>query len=317
MRTFLLVSLLLTSHVLLAQRYGPEIKDMPRPARVVNDFGDFLSYSERRKLEYELISYRKRTGNAIVIITLSSLPYSIKETSVQYFNKWGIGNWLDNNGVLLLVSRYPRRVRITTGSGLDDVLTDYDCQRIIDEVIVPSFKARLFYTGLRDGVNDIEAILGDRYQRTMRKPAPVVAAPQVQTPPPQQVITYGPDNVDNSESNNNTGRWIFWGIVVFVVAIVWRIRYLKSLPLSETYSSSEYPGTSTENTSDVVKEDKPNTILTILVGIVIALFFVIKFVLMLPLMICGFSGSMFGGSSSAGRSFGGGRTSGGGASGSW
>lgn len=74
MRTLLLVFLLLTSHVLLAQRYSPEIKDIPRPARVVNDFGDFLSYRERSNLEDELIAYRKRTGNAIVIITLSSLP---------------------------------------------------------------------------------------------------------------------------------------------------------------------------------------------------------------------------------------------------
>ena len=167
-------------------------------------------------------------------------------------------------------------------------------------------------------MSEIETILGDREQYTQRNPAPAATAPQAQTPPPQQVINYGAQNIDNSDSNDNTARWIFWGIVAFVVAIVWRIRYLKSLPLENTYSSSGYTTESTENTSENAAAEKSNPILTFLVGIVMVLFFAIKFILMLPLMICGFFGKGGGSKGSgSGASFGGGRTSGGGASGSW
>ncbi|AEW02489.1 hypothetical protein A4D02_00595 [Niastella koreensis] len=318
MRTLLLVSLFLTSQVLLAQRYGPEIKDHPGWGQVVCDYGNFLSYRQEGRLEDELKAYRRRTGNAIVVITLSTLPYSIKETSIQYFNKWGIGSWSKNNGVLLLVSRYPRRVRITTGSGIDDILTDYKCQHIIDETIVPSFKAGDFYTGLADGVNEIEIILGNREQYTRQNPAPVTTAPQAQTLPPQQVINYGSNTIDTSGPNDKIARWIFWSLIAIVVAIVWRIRYLKSLPLENTYSSSGYTTESPENTSKNPTGEKSNPILIFLIGVVMALFFVIKFVLMLPLFICGFFGKGGGSSGSgSGASYGGGRTSGGGASGSW
>ncbi len=73
-----------------------------------------------------------------------------------------MGQWRQrkNNGVLILVSRNPRSVRITTGIGVENILTDYDCGRIIDETIVPAFKEGNFYAGIRGGVNDIEHILG-------------------------------------------------------------------------------------------------------------------------------------------------------------
>jgi uncharacterized protein len=167
MRTLLFVSFFLFSHVLLAQRYSSFIKDLPRPARVVNDFGNFLLSSEENALEKELISYRKKTGNAIVIITLSTLTdnktgttWSVEETSLQYFSKWGIGDKKKNNGVLLLISKEPRRVRITTGTGVENKLPDNECQRIVNETIVPKFKSGMIYAGLREGVNDIEVKLG-------------------------------------------------------------------------------------------------------------------------------------------------------------
>ena len=126
MRTFLFVTLALISNVVFAQRYGASIKDRPKPARVVNDYGSFLTRSEKSNLENKLISYRKRSGNAIVIITLSTLPYSLEETALQYFNKWGIGDRKKNNGVLILLSREPANIRITTGIGIEHTLTDND-----------------------------------------------------------------------------------------------------------------------------------------------------------------------------------------------
>lgn len=165
MRTLLAVILFLTSNVLVAQRSAFFIKDLPKPAHVVNDFGNFLSSGDEKRLEDDLISYRKKTGKAIVIITLSTLTdnkgytWSVEETALEYFNKWGVGDRNRNDGVLILLSKEPRRVRIATGTGVEDILTDDVCQEIIDNAMVPNFKLSSYYSGLKEGVKDIKAAL--------------------------------------------------------------------------------------------------------------------------------------------------------------
>jgi uncharacterized protein len=245
MRTFLFVSLFLISHVLQAQRYSSFIKDLPTPARVVNDFGSFLSSSEKGSLEKELISYRKKTGNAIVIITLSTLTdhktgttWSVEETSLQYFSKWRIGDKNKNNGVLLLISKEPRRVRITTGTGVEDLLTDDDCQLIIDETITPSFKAGDFFNGLKEGVNDIEDALGGGGQSTRhsamqsgtqannRSAATDMAQPLTQTQAqPQQPTPYVSSY--NSYRKPPTAGETILGFVMLAVIIWLRVQYIR------------------------------------------------------------------------------------------
>ena len=164
MRTLLTVILLLTGSVLLAQQ-SSFIKDRPFTPHVVNDYGSFLSSGDERSLEKELISFREKKGYSIVIITLSSLTdnsgytWSVEDAALQYFNKWGIGSKRRNDGVLILLSKDPRRVRIATGSGVESKLTDEVCQRIIDKTIVPEFKMGWYYTGLKEGVKDIESAL--------------------------------------------------------------------------------------------------------------------------------------------------------------
>ena len=117
------------------------VKPLPVPHRAVNDFGKFLSADEKQWLEKELRVYHSRTTNAIVIITLDSLTdaktkvsYTIEQAAQMYFNTWGIGDNVKNNGVLIMVSRSPRRVRIEVGTGLEGKLTDFACQAIITDV---------------------------------------------------------------------------------------------------------------------------------------------------------------------------------------
>ena len=167
MRFFLFTSLCLLSVFSFAQhqkKASPFIKDLPKSVRAVNDFGKFLSAGEKKMLEQELRDYHIRTGNAIVIITLDSLTdphtqknYTVEETALSYFNKWGIGDSVKNNGVLLLASRKPRRIRIEVGKGLESLLPNDICQTIIDEKIVPRFKKGLFFTGFKEAIQSLES----------------------------------------------------------------------------------------------------------------------------------------------------------------
>jgi uncharacterized protein len=210
MRYLLIVSLLVCSTLSFAQKKmqaPPYIRPKPVLNKTVNDFGEFLHLSERQELEKEFTSYQARTGNAIVFISLDSLTdartndkYTIEETAMLYFNRWGIGDRNKNNGVLLMVSRSPRKVRIQVGRGIEELLSDQSCQEIVDNNLVPKFKQGLFYQGIKDAVAAIELKLDhqpivDQAQTISGSEAPAStenkAAAHTNRPPPSALEIIG------------------------------------------------------------------------------------------------------------------------------
>ena len=55
-------------------------------------------------------------------------------------NQWGFGDAARNDGVLLLIAPNEKQVRIEVGTGLESSLTNADCQRIIDQAMLPLFR---------------------------------------------------------------------------------------------------------------------------------------------------------------------------------
>jgi len=70
------------------------------------------------------------------------------------FNEWGIGNASRNDGVLLLVARNDRKLRIELGAGYGRTL-DSDMKRIIDRTITPAFRNDQYAYGIDEGVTEI------------------------------------------------------------------------------------------------------------------------------------------------------------------
>lgn len=166
---YLIVSFFVTCFSFAQQKQQPDnfIRPLPKPARAVNDFGNFLTAAEQQNLEKELSAYWKATTNAIAIITLDSLTdpqtkkrRTIEETALRYFNTWGLGDKTKNNGVLILLSKHDRQVRIEVGKGLEQVLSNEICAQIIAQQIVPHFKKQAFYTGLREAIQALKKELG-------------------------------------------------------------------------------------------------------------------------------------------------------------
>jgi uncharacterized protein len=79
------------------------------------------------------------------------------------FNAWGLGQRGKDNGVLLLVAVDDRKLRIEVGNGLEGVLTDAHCGRIIRNEITPSFKYKEYETGIADGVAAIRGAIYGTY----------------------------------------------------------------------------------------------------------------------------------------------------------
>ncbi|WP_440999159.1 TPM domain-containing protein [Fodinibius sp. SL11] len=120
-----------------------------QPVGHVNDFANMLTSGERQQLEQKLRNYRDTTTTVISVATLQNLGgISIEEAATTLFNDWKM--WEDNkdNGVLILIARQERKMRIEVGYGLEGAIPDVMAGRIIREILTPSFKNGDYYGGL-------------------------------------------------------------------------------------------------------------------------------------------------------------------------
>jgi uncharacterized protein len=135
---------------------------VPKIDHYVNDYAGMLSASQRSALEALLREHEERTTNQVVILTIPSLEgESLEEFSIKVAHG-RIGQKGKDNGVLLLVARKERKIRIEVGYGLEGALTDAESASIIRDVITPAFKAGNYYAGLLGGSQAIiQAIKGE------------------------------------------------------------------------------------------------------------------------------------------------------------
>lgn len=157
----LLVVLLLAGGSLWAKDVYP---DVPNPPRLVNDFAHMLNTGEEERLEHKLEGFARTTSTQITIVTVEDLQgHDVSDYTVHVFNKWGIGQKGKNNGVLVLVSKNDRKAWITTGKGLEGVLTDAKTSRIFRNELRPAFKQGAYYEGLDKTADAIIAVTKGEY----------------------------------------------------------------------------------------------------------------------------------------------------------
>jgi uncharacterized protein len=147
---------------------------VPRLTSWVNDDAGMLDQSTVQELDSLLKSYEKQTTNQIFVLTVPSIgdAESIEEYSIKVAESWKAGRKGKDNGVILLVARDERKVRIEVGYGLEGTLTDLASSRIIRNAIVPRFRQGDFSGGIRAGVLGIIDAIGDK---NFKAPAGTVA----------------------------------------------------------------------------------------------------------------------------------------------
>ncbi len=136
---------------------------VPQLTGRVVDNAHMLSSGAISRLDAQLAQFERTDSTQVVILTIPSLEgESLEEYTIKVAQAWGIGRKGKDNGVLLLVSKADRKVRIEVGYGLEGRLTDALSGRIIDYAIVPAFKAGNFDAGIEAGVTAIiEAVRGE------------------------------------------------------------------------------------------------------------------------------------------------------------
>ncbi len=123
--------------------------------RVV-DAANVLPADMEQRITEKSEALEKSTGRQFVVATLPSLQgYDIADYGYQLGRAWGIGEAKENTGALLIVAPNERRVRIEVGYGLEGVLTDALSNVILQQRVLPKFKAGDLPGGVEDGANAV------------------------------------------------------------------------------------------------------------------------------------------------------------------
>jgi uncharacterized protein len=152
-----LLLLFLSSANLFAQQ---GLVAVPQLTARVTDLTGTLTPDQASALEAKLAAFEQAKGSQVaVLIVPTTQPEDIAQYSIRVVDQWQLGRKKVEDGVLLLVAKDDRRVRIEVGYGLEGALPDATANRIIQQDIAPAFKRGDFYGGVNTGVDRIMRVI--------------------------------------------------------------------------------------------------------------------------------------------------------------
>jgi uncharacterized protein len=138
------------------------------PTQYFNDYANAVSSSTASSLNQTLENFERQTSEQILVAVFPTMQSdsSIEDYTIRVARAWQVGQKDKNNGAVLFVFVQDHKMFIQVGYGLEGVLPDALCKRIIDEQISPRFKAGDFDGGLTAGVQSILAATKGEYKGT-------------------------------------------------------------------------------------------------------------------------------------------------------
>ena len=145
----------------LALHTGAAGVDIPPLKMRVTDSTGTLSAQNIARLEQQLAAFEREKGVQVAVLMVPTVqPESIEEYAVRVFERWKLGRKRVDDGVLLIIAKDDRKLRIEVGYGLEGALNDATAKRIISDDIVPHFKRGDFAAGVDAGVSRILLVAG-------------------------------------------------------------------------------------------------------------------------------------------------------------
>ncbi|WP_426688972.1 TPM domain-containing protein [Rhodanobacter ginsengiterrae] len=147
---------------------------VPKLARHVTDLTGTLSAQQVDQLDGQLVALEKAKGAQVVVLMVGSTGdqdiegYSLAVAEANKVGRKGI-----DDGVLLLVARDDRQVRIEVGYGLEGAIPDAATARIIREYIAPKFRSNDYFGGISDAVGALTQLINGE-----ALPPPVRGSPE-------------------------------------------------------------------------------------------------------------------------------------------
>lgn len=152
----------------------------PGQREFVRDLANMIDDEDEKAIKAACDKLLTATASPIIVVTIESMAahggedLRIETFARLLFDQWGIGhaqinNQVWNTGILLLVSKGDRKARIELGAGWGRE-KDNLCLQIMNEQIIPNFKAGAFSKGIAAGVTALDAM-------ARSKPLPKASSP--------------------------------------------------------------------------------------------------------------------------------------------
>ncbi|MDD2828766.1 MAG: TPM domain-containing protein [Sulfuricurvum sp.] len=155
----LILSLVFIGVYAFAEPKFPELT-----GRVVDEAG-LLSKAQEQSLADMSGTIERDSTVQVVVVTLKSLDgYDIAEYGYQLARYWKVGQRDEDNGILIMIAPKDRKVRIEIGYGLEAFITDAEAYEMIQSKMLPRFKEKDVYSGIRDTIDAIGTIVSKEYQ---------------------------------------------------------------------------------------------------------------------------------------------------------
>ena len=156
-----IVAILIAATTFLAlSAFAQSKKPVPALSGRIVDQAVMMSAQGRAQLIAALEAHEQKTGNQIAVLTIPSLNGEVLEDySLRVARKWALGQKDLNNGVLFLIAKNDRKMRIEVGYGLEGTLTDAISSFIIRQTVRPLFKQGLFNGGIVAGTGQVIEVL--------------------------------------------------------------------------------------------------------------------------------------------------------------
>jgi uncharacterized protein len=169
----------------------------PLVGRIV-DLTGTLTPDQKSLLEGRMLEFEGRKGGQLALLIIpSTKPEAIEQYSIRVADAWKIGRKDIDDGVILIVAKNDRRLRIEVGRGLEGAIPDVIAKRVITEIITPYFYAGQYYDGVDQGL----------YQLTKLIDGEVLPPPR-----PRQQQQYGNGHVRPDGGN----PWVLAAVVLLL-----------------------------------------------------------------------------------------------------
>jgi len=133
---------------------------VPDLSRRVTDLTATLGADQVATLESKLAAFEAQQGSQIAVLILpTTQPEDIDQFGIRVAEQWKIGRAKIDDGVILIVAKEDRKLRLEVGYGLEGAIPDAIAKRVIAETITPYFKAGDFYGGIDAGVQQLMRLI--------------------------------------------------------------------------------------------------------------------------------------------------------------
>jgi len=133
---------------------------LPKFEALVTDLTGTLTAQQQAALDEKLTQFEARKGSQIAVLMLpSTAPEDIAQFGIRLAEEWKVGRKNADDGVILIVAKDDRAMRIEVGRGLEGAVPDALAGRIVYETIAPLFRQGDYYGGINAGLDQLIRVI--------------------------------------------------------------------------------------------------------------------------------------------------------------